>query len=266
MDCSLIKTIPDEVMCQIFSYLPISSLLECWKVSEHWHRLTSDILTWRRHRYNFVIDNVRCDSRKGGYFLSMALKLTCETIEKIKLSNIKADGRFFKSFSIPALHFPSLSEIEIIGTSLNNLQAKDLILKSKQLTKISLQNCQRISDYLFQSIHMEAELLEEVSDSINFLQHIDISKTSCTIDTILCLLDEEIFPNLTSINLESIKLCKNDIAELIRKRPSTARLPYPRPFIFGMPSWTDAGDEDLDDSYGPDLTDILVTYAILGAY
>ena len=118
----------------------------CKNVCSHWRELIIEYsYSWK---LTSLLENVKCDSVKAGAFFADTLELASETIETMSITNIEADARFFKSFSLQnsRTSFPSLSKICLSGTKINSIQAKSLILKCNQLKEVSLKNCPDVDD------------------------------------------------------------------------------------------------------------------------
>ena len=150
-------------------------------------------------------------------------------------------------------YFPLLSQVDLSNTKIHSFQIGHLSKKCENLIKLSLQNCKNVTDFLFQEMQMEVHLTGEIPSLSNFLQHVNLSHTSCTEIAIFCLINEEMFPRLISVRLEAIKMSREALTEILLRRLTVMQLPSPCPYLYGMPQLL---EEFLDiDSFVPDLTD-----------
>ena len=75
---------------------------------------------------------------------------------------------------------PFLAKIDLSHTTINSFQVAFLLRKCGNLIEISLQNCENVTDHVFQHIHMEATISGEVPELAHSIEKVDLSYTSFT--------------------------------------------------------------------------------------
>ena len=257
-----VTSLPDTLLCDIIAYLPLGTLVVCWKVSRKWRQLIEYSKScWKNHMQTFQLKDTQYDVEDRA-FLGRGLELTSETLESLEMSGLEASALLYSIFSYHTMHFRLLSQIDLSNTKIHCFQIGYLIRKCENLIELLLQNCKNVTDFLFQEIQMEADLTGEIPSSSDSLQHVNLSHTSCTEIAIFCLINEEIFPNLISIRLEAIKMSRKDITEILLRRPTVMQLPSPCPYLYGMPELSEEFPDI--DSFVPDLTDYMVMASLIG--
>ena len=257
-----VTSLPDSLLCDIFTYLPLDTLVVCWKVSRKWHHLIEYCKScWKNHMQTFQLKDAQHDVEDRA-FLGKGLELTSETLESLEMNGLQTSASLYSISSYHTMHFRLLSQIDLSNTKIHSFQIGHLLKKCENLIELSLQNCKNVTDFLFQEIQLAVDLTGEIPSSSNSLQYVNLSHTSCTEITIFCLINEEIFPRLISVRLEAIKMSRKDITEILLRRPTIMQLPSPCPYLYELPQLSEEFPDI--DSFVPDLTDYMVMASLIG--
>ena len=147
-----VTSLPETLLCDIFAYLPLDTLVVCWKVSRKWRQLIEYSRScWKNHMQTFQLKDAQYDVEDRA-FLGRGLELTSETLESLEMSGLEASALFYSIFSYHTMHFRLLSQIYLSNTKIHCFQIGHLIRKCENLIELSLQNCKNVTDFLFQEI------------------------------------------------------------------------------------------------------------------